>query len=190
MKSIWSFFRYLANLEWRQKVQTHCIFCDRSKFESNIVYEDDDLVAINNIRNAGIHHWIIIPKSHRWRDIESLESEDTQLVQSMIELKKQLLKQNCPTVSPADVHTGFHRGRRVLLGDIYWPDIISIHHLHMHVIVEPRFWLKFFKYPPWLSLMWKSEARVERELNGRSTDDEPRLLQPTSLLTRLLKSFI
>ncbi|KAI1206317.1 HIT-like protein [Annulohypoxylon truncatum] len=172
MWNIWSFFHYLANLEWRE-VRKDCVFCDRSKFESNIVHEDDNLIAINNIRNAGMYHWIIMPKSHDWRDIEGLEPQDAHLVQSMIKVKKHLLEKHCPMVSPTDVHTGFHRGRRVLLGDIYWPDIISIHHLHMHVIVEPQFWLKFFKYPPWLSLMWKSEEQVERELNGKQENDEP-----------------
>ncbi|KAI0139476.1 HIT-like protein [Hypoxylon sp. NC0597] len=168
MGKIQAFFHYLAHLEWTEKVQTHCTFCDRSKFEANIVYEDDSLLAINNRSKAGLHHWLILPKSHRWRDIEVLVSEDAHLVQSMIRLKEQLLEKHCSTVSPADVHTGFHRGRRIFFRKVYWPDIVSIHHLHMHVIVEPRFWLKFFKYPSWLPLMWKSEKQVERELNERT----------------------
>ncbi|OTA67150.1 HIT-like protein [Hypoxylon sp. EC38] len=167
MEKIQAFFYYLAHLEWTEKVQTNCTFCDRSKFEANIVYEDDSLLAINNRSKAGLHHWLILPKSHGWRDIEGLQSEDAHLVQSMVRLKKQLLEKHCPTVSPADVHTGFHRGRRIFFRHMYWPDIVSIHHLHMHVIVEPRFWLKFFKYPSWLPLMWKSEKQVERELNER-----------------------
>ncbi|KAI0884139.1 uncharacterized protein GGS22DRAFT_194746 [Annulohypoxylon maeteangense] len=110
-----------------------------------------------------------MPKSHDWRDIENLGPKDAHLIKSMIELKEKLLKKNCPKVSPADVHTGFHRGRRVLIGNIFWPDIISIHHLHMHVIVGPRFWLKFFKYPPWLSLMVEvretGRTRTERKFD-------------------------
>ncbi|KAI8966187.1 hypothetical protein F5Y11DRAFT_354582 [Daldinia sp. FL1419] len=163
-QGIRSFIHYLTHLEWREKVQTHCIFCDRSRFEENIVYENDELVAINNIRKAGRHHWLIMPKSHDWRDVEKLGHEDAPLVNSMVELGQQLLENYCPDVPPADVHMGFHRGRRVLFGSIYWPDIVSIHHLHMHVIVEPHFWLKLFKYPPWLPLMWKSEKQVVREL--------------------------
>ncbi|OTB00446.1 hypothetical protein M426DRAFT_26587 [Hypoxylon sp. CI-4A] len=160
-----SFLHYLANLEWTEKVQTHCIFCDRTKFEENIIYEDDSLIAINNRTKAGSHHWLIMPKSHEWRDIEGLALKDASLA-----LKKRLLRENCPTVSSANVHTGFHRGRRILIGGFYWPDIVSIHHLHMHVIVEPRFWLKFAKYPPWLPLMWKSEEQVEQELSKKIID--------------------
>ncbi|KAI1447067.1 hypothetical protein F5Y02DRAFT_380905 [Annulohypoxylon stygium] len=182
MEKIWRFFRYLANLEWTE-VKKECIFCDRSKFESNIVHEDDELLAINNIRKAGIHHWIIIPKSHDWRDIETLGPKDIHLLNAMIELKKDLLDEHYPGVSSSDVHTGFHRGRRVLFGDIFWPDIISIHHLHMHVIIEPRFWLKFFKYPPWLPLMWKSEEQVKRELQIKPANRESSVL-------RLVRSMI
>ncbi|KAI1477565.1 hypothetical protein F4774DRAFT_192858 [Daldinia eschscholtzii] len=167
-KRIWSFFYYLTHLEWTEKVQTHCIFCDRSRFEENIVYEDANLIAINNLRKAGRYHWLIMPKSHSWRDIENLELEDASLLNAMIELGEHLLEQNCPTVPSANVHIGFHRGRRVLFRNIYWPDIVSIHHIHMHVIVEPRFWLKFFKYPSWLPLMWKSEKKVIQELEKKS----------------------
>lgn len=31
-------FRYLANLEWTEKIQKNCILCDRQNFQ-NIVYE-------------------------------------------------------------------------------------------------------------------------------------------------------
>ncbi|KAI1377227.1 HIT-like protein [Hypoxylon crocopeplum] len=165
MQAIKNSFDYLAGLEWREKVQTHCTFCDRSRFEESIVYEDDDLFAINNRTQAGLCHWLIMPKSHGWRDVEGLTVDDAPLVQSMIKLRKELLEQHYPMVSPTDIHTGFHRGRRVLLGDIYWPDTVSIHHLHMHVIVQPYFWLKFFKYPPWFPLMWKSETQVVQEMN-------------------------
>lgn len=85
----------------------------------------------------------------------------------MIALVNQLVKQNCPAVPSSNIHIGFHRGRRILFRNVYWPDIISIHHLHMHVIVEPHFWLKLFKYPPWLPLMWKSEKQVIEGLDKK-----------------------
>ncbi|KAI0848555.1 HIT-like domain-containing protein [Daldinia vernicosa] len=184
MKRIWSFIYYLVHLEWRERVQTYCIFCDRRRFEENIVYEDDDLIAINNIRKAGRYHWLVMPKLHSWRDIEKLEFEDAPLVDSMVELGEYLLEQNCPTIPPANVHIGFHRGRRVLFRGTYWPDIVSVHHLHMHVIVEPRFWLKLFKYPSWLPLMWKSEKQVMQELKGKSRKYSKSRM--TDLLNRLL----
>ncbi|KAI1390694.1 HIT-like protein [Hypoxylon trugodes] len=170
MQRMRAIFSYLAHLEWTEKKQKDCIFCDRTKFQGNIVYETDTLFAINNISKAGTYHWLIMPKEHQWRDVESLVYEDTQLLQSMIDLKKELLQKHCPAVSPKNIHSGFHRGRRVLFRDVYWPDIISIHHLHMHVIVEPRFWLWLFKYPSWLPLMWKSEKQIEQELKRKSAE--------------------
>ncbi|KAI1464520.1 uncharacterized protein F4812DRAFT_462578 [Daldinia caldariorum] len=171
LRRIGSFLYYLAHLEWTERVQTSCIFCDRSRFEENIVYEDANLIAINNVRKAGRHHWLIMPKSHSWRDIEKLEHADAHLVNSMVKLGERLLEQNCPAVPRTNIHMGFHRGRRILFGDIYWPDIVSIHHLHMHVLVEPRFWLKLFKYPSWLPLMWKSEKKVMRDLETSCKSD-------------------
>ena len=82
----------------------------------------------------------------------------------MSEVKERLLKKHCPDIPYSRVHAGYHRGRRIFFGNVYWPDIISVHHLHLHVIVEPRTALKLFKYPPWLPLMWKSEIRVENEI--------------------------
>ena len=38
MDTICRILRYLANLEWSEKKQDHCIFCDRDRLES-IVYE-------------------------------------------------------------------------------------------------------------------------------------------------------
>jgi len=70
----------------------------------------------------------------------------------------------CPDAPPSAVHAGYHRGRRPLLGTVYFPDIVSIHHLHLHVIVQPRRTVAFFKYPLWLRLMWKADSAVLDEV--------------------------
>ncbi|KAI5926856.1 hypothetical protein F4810DRAFT_653827 [Camillea tinctor] len=163
MERIKLIFRYLMNLEWTEKIQHYCIFCDRANF-GGIAYEDDDLIAIHNIRSAGQLHWLIMPKSHVARDIESLNGEHIALLQAMDRVKQHLLASHCPGVSPTDVHSGYHRGRRPLVAGIYYPDIVSIHHLHLHVIVKPRAWLRFFKYPGWLPLMWRSDVAVLRRV--------------------------
>lgn len=49
-----------------------------------------------------------------------------------------------------------------------WPDIVSVHHLHLHVIVEPGFWLWMFKYPRWLPLMWCEDWEVVERARGRT----------------------
>ena len=85
----------------------------------------------------------------------------------MDRIKKELLKANFPDRSPKEIHSGYHRGRRGLIGPIILPDIVSVHHLHLHVIVEPRFMLRMFKYPVWLRLMWMSDERVMTEAASR-----------------------
>lgn len=47
------------------------------------------------------------------------------------------------------------------------PDIVSVHHLHLHVIVEPRLVLRVFKYPAWLRFMWVGDERVMGEVAAR-----------------------
>ncbi|CAI7597073.1 unnamed protein product [Penicillium bialowiezense] len=69
---------YLTTLEWTERVQHNCRFCDRSNFAS-IAYEDDHLIAVENIRPAGLFHWLILPKEHVARDIESLDGDHLSL---------------------------------------------------------------------------------------------------------------
>lgn len=143
------------------------------------------MIGVENLRLAGQFHWLIMPKLHVVRDIEGLDGEHLplcelkmdipiglsatdlrgeRLVQAMDRAKSHLIEEKCPSLSRSDVISGYHRGRRQLLGNIYYPDIISIHHLHLHVIVRPRLFLRIFKYPSWLPLMWKSDARVMQEI--------------------------
>ncbi|KAI1364201.1 hypothetical protein F5Y08DRAFT_307349 [Xylaria arbuscula] len=163
METIRRVFNYLANLEWTERVQHTCIFCDRSKLVT-IVYEDDDIIAIENRRLAGQLHWLILPKSHTIRDIEALGGEHLVTLQAMDRVKNHLLNEHCPGTPQSAILSGYHRGRRRLAGNIYYPDIISIHHLHLHVIVRPKLLLRVFKYPTWLPLMWKSDAQVLQEV--------------------------
>lgn len=135
-----------------------------------------------------------MPKLHVARDIENLDSthlnlRETQHHQSSISLKSsingnillsktvrsmdnakhRLLKEQCPGISSSAIHSGYHRGRRPLVGNIFYPDIISVHHLHLHVIVRPRLLLLWFKYPPWLPFMWKSDDKVLQEVEKLSS---------------------
>lgn len=95
----------------------------------------------------------------------------------MDRVKEQLLKGNYPDVPRSAIHCGYHRGRRHLIGPIVLPDIVSVHHLHLHVIVQPRFILRIFKYPNWFRPMWVSDQRVMAQTRGRK---EPRMAAKTS----------
>jgi len=86
----------------------------------------------------------------------------------MAAIKRRLVQRLCPDASPSAIHAGYHRGRRRLWGTVFYPDIVSIHHLHLHVIVRPRLADKMFKYPSWLPLMWKSDATVMKEVLRKS----------------------
>ncbi|KAI1132136.1 hypothetical protein F5Y10DRAFT_231618 [Nemania abortiva] len=168
MENIRRFFHYLANLEWTERRQHVCKFCDRTNFAS-IVYEDDDLIAIDNIRLAGQFHWLIMPKLHVVRDIEALGPDHIPLLQAMDAVKSTLLEREFPALAPRPiVLAGYHRGRRPLFRSVFYPDIVSIHHLHLHVIVRPRLAMWLFKYPSWLPLMWKSDATVMRGVTERA----------------------
>lgn len=158
LRRVW---RYLANLQWAEKPQPVCVFCQHKNLR--IVFEDDKILAFNNRHNNGLHHWLIIPKAHALRDIEALTCDHTDLLQAMDTAKRRLLKQYCPDQPASAVHSGYHRGRRPLWGTMFYPDIVSIHHLHLHVIVRPCLTSYLFKHPFWLPLMWKSDTRVLRE---------------------------
>ncbi|ATY62232.1 Histidine triad-like motif-containing protein [Cordyceps militaris CM01] len=158
-------FNYLVHLEWTERIQHNCTFCDRANF-AIIVYEDDEIIAVENRHLAGQQHWLILPKQHTVRDIENLNGQHLALLQAMDRVKKLLLAERAAGISPSAVQSGYHRGRRRLVGSIFWPDIISIHHLHLHVIVQPHLWLRMFKYPRWFPLMWKSDMTVLREVQG------------------------
>lgn len=85
----------------------------------------------------------------------------------MENVKQDLLTEKYPDILPSEVHCGYHRGRRQIIRGIILPDIVSIHHMHLHVIVRPRPMLRFFKYPFWLLAMWVSDDRLMRRLKGR-----------------------
>ncbi|EHK16101.1 uncharacterized protein TRIVIDRAFT_65080 [Trichoderma virens Gv29-8] len=92
------------------------------------------------------------------RDIESLNYSHYGLLCEMDAVKHYILKKYCPHIPLSEVHSGYHRGRRPLIGSIYYPDIISVHHLHLHVIVRPQWRRKWLRYA--LPLMWKSDEKV------------------------------
>lgn len=82
------------------------------------------------------------------------------LVQELDNVKKHLLQAYYPDIPKEHVHSGYHRGHRPMVGTLGLPDIISVHHLHLHVIVYPFSILKMFKYPNWLSLMWANDEEI------------------------------
>ncbi|KAL7931667.1 HIT-like domain-containing protein [Trichoderma chlorosporum] len=173
---------YLANLEWTERPQPieTCKFCDPTECESIMKYQNDKIKVVLNKKQAGEKHWLIMPigpkdqlefngpRPEHVRDIENLDSSHLDLLRAMDEAKRRVLQDEYPGIHPSEVHCGYHRGRRPLIGKYFYPDTISVHHLHLHVIVRTQFWLKMFKYPSWLPLMWKSDQTVLQALEAKS----------------------
>ena len=71
-----------------------CLFCKIANKEipSDIIYEDDDVIAFNDITPKAPHHKLIIPRKHI-STLNDLEESDTQLVGHMIQTAGKLAKE-------------------------------------------------------------------------------------------------
>jgi hypothetical protein len=89
------------------------------------------------------------------------------LVKKLDTLKHTLLSRHYPTTPAYSILSGYHRGQRPTgFSTFQFPDIISVHHLHLHVIVEPGWFARVLKYPWWFPWMWVSDEWVLRKLKG------------------------
>ncbi|KAI9778068.1 MAG: Histidine triad nucleotide-binding protein 3 [Geoglossum umbratile] len=142
-----------------------CNFCARN-FSTEILYTDEDVIAVANLRNAGAAHWLLMPLKHI-RDIEVLGKEHLPMLQKLDTLKHTLLSRHYPTTPAYSILSGYHRGQRPTgFSTFQFPDIISVHHLHLHVIVEPSWFASVLKYPWWFPWMWVSDEWVLSRLKG------------------------
>jgi histidine triad (HIT) family protein len=111
----------------------HCLFCKivAKKIPAKIIYEDDNILAFNDINPIAPVHFLIIPKTH----IESLNHLDhTQLplITQMISLAPRLAaEQGC--------RDGRNGGFRLLTNSGI-DGGQEIFHLHFHVIGGARPW--------------------------------------------------
>lgn len=71
-----------------------CLFCkiiDQS-IKSNIIYDDTEVLAFDDIHPQAPHHKLIIPKKHI-ATLNDLQPEDTHLLGHIIQVGKDLAKQ-------------------------------------------------------------------------------------------------
>ncbi|KAF3192683.1 hypothetical protein TWF788_000288 [Orbilia oligospora] len=100
----------------------------------------------------------------------------------MLAVREQLLAVHYPDLTPATryhrLRTGFHRGRRDLhlVGPFKFhvPDVISVKHLHLHVIVDVDSTIRGMKYPLWNELIFAKSELVLKRL-----EDEDKKLKAT-----------
>ena len=73
---------------------TDCIFCKISNGEMNadIVYEDDQCIAFNDISPKAPHHVLIIPRRHI-ATINDIGDDETELAGHLIQTAKRIAKE-------------------------------------------------------------------------------------------------
>ncbi|KAF1344923.1 hypothetical protein BDV97DRAFT_362809 [Delphinella strobiligena] len=116
MDALRAMLNYLSNLEWTERKQHVCNFCNEDNF-SKIVRKNTNAIAVENRRKSGEAHWLIMPTRHI-RDIEALTEKDIPLLQAMEQVKQDLLKERYPDILPSEIHGGYRRGRRQIIGSI------------------------------------------------------------------------
>ncbi len=101
-----------------------CIFCQiaNGKISTNFVYEDDDLVVINDLHPVAPVHLLIIPKRHIPTLSDITENDQLLLGKIMLVAKKMADK------------TGIsEKGFKAVFNVKQWGGQ-SIYHIHLHVV--------------------------------------------------------
>ena len=117
----------------------NCIFCKiaAKQIPSKIIYEDDDLLAFNDINPAAPIHFLIIPKKHL-PTLADCTASDTALLGKILLLAPQLAKElGCSYSVDAN---GLPQGGFKTLFNTGPDGGQEVYHLHMHVIGGPRPW--------------------------------------------------
>lgn len=113
----------------------NCIFCKivAGKIPATKVYEDDDILAFQDINPWAPVHFLMIPKDHI-ASMAQLQTEHQDMMGKIMTLAPQLaLEQGCRPYPEGGfrvlVNTG-EDGRQ------------EVQHLHVHVMGGPRPWAK------------------------------------------------
>lgn len=108
----------------------NCLFCriasglpvGPGKPVTELVYENDVVVAFKDIRPATDHHYLIVPKTHSGNP-KSLSAERLSLVKEMRGYAQEVLTQQGVSSAKESSLYGYH-----------WPPFNTIQHLHLHAI--------------------------------------------------------
>ena len=100
----------------------NCVFCKivAGSIPAKYIYEDDDVIAFNDINPSAKVHFLLVPKQH----IESLSSCEAQhqvLLGKMLLLAPKLAKEQGLTGFKTLINTGREGGQEVF-------------HMHIHVL--------------------------------------------------------
>ncbi len=105
-----------------------CVFCQIAdkQIASNMLFEDEDLVAFHDISPQAPSHILIVPKKHI-PNLSSVEDEDISLLGKMLDLARNIARKN---------QFG-EKGFRVALNEGK-DGGQTIFHLHMHLLSGRR----------------------------------------------------
>lgn len=101
----------------------NCIFCKivRDEIPTKKIYEDDDVIAFNDINPAAPVHILLIPKLHIASLSETEESNRDLLGKMLLLIPKLARDQDCTDGYRTIINTGRVGGQEVF-------------HLHIHII--------------------------------------------------------
>lgn len=105
-------------------LDSNCLFCKiiEGKIQSNKVYEDEDVLAFNDIHPVAPIHILVIPKKHI-KSVNHLEDDDEEIVGKIFRAIKKIAKEKGFEQEGYRVVTncGVNGGQEVM-------------HLHFHII--------------------------------------------------------
>lgn len=103
---------------------TDCIFCKIAKKEApaKIIYEDDEIVAFDDLHPKAPHHKLIIPRKHI-ATLNDVDEKDSNLMGHMLLVAKKLAKQLGIDEEGYRVLMNVNRGGGQL-----------VFHIHLHLI--------------------------------------------------------
>ena len=109
-------------------MQHDCIFCKiiEGQIPCQKIHESSELIVIKDIAPRAPIHYLVIPKKHI-KNLKSAESEDENLLASMLLVTKELAK---GLVEPQDFRLVSNNGSSV--GQ-------SVLHLHFHFLAGKQF---------------------------------------------------
>lgn len=101
-----------------------CVFCLIVAKEENteILYEDETVIAFSDVKPATKHHYLIIPKTHK-DNLKSLAGDDAGMIKHLREVGEIVLQQQGCQSGSDNTRFGYH-----------WPPFNAISHLHLHAI--------------------------------------------------------
>lgn len=101
----------------------NCIFCKivRNEIPARIIYEDDDVIAFNDINPAAPVHFLIIPRIHIASLLDCEETHQALLGKMLLLAPEIAREQGCTDGFRTIINTGRVGGQEVF-------------HLHIHII--------------------------------------------------------